>query len=260
MLELDEKLVKFLLAVRCRGGILNIHVVRATPKALIDTSPDHQQLSRFKMPRSWVYSLYRQVGSTRRTGTTSRPPVPQGLYKECQKQYLRDILEVVKKHNIPPELILNSDQTPSSYVPVSKQIMAARGSKSVPVKGLMHNRNITLNFVISLSGEVWPLHIIYRGKTKASQPRGIDFPPEFSVTQNPKHWSNEKETLKLLYQVINPYVVKKRAELKLLENQKALVIWDVFKGQMTETVKQKLESLHIQLVSVPANTTHFFNR
>ena len=92
----------------------------------------------------------------------------------------------------------------------------------------------------------------------ASQPRGIDFPREFSVTQNPKHWSKEKETLKLLDEVINPYVVKKRAELKLLENQKALVIWDVFKGQMTETVKQKLESLHIQLVSVPANMTHFF--
>ena len=123
----------------------------------------------------------------------------------------------------------------------------------------MDKRNITLNFVISLSGEFVPLQIIYGGKTKASQPRGIDFPHEFSVTQNPKHWSNEKETLKLLDQVINPYVVKKRAELKLLENQKALVIWDVFKGQMTETVKQKLESLHIQLVTVPANMTHFFN-
>ena len=34
----------------------------------------------------------------------------------------------------------------------------------------------------------------------------------------------------------------------------ALVIWDVFKGQMTETVKSKL----ISLVSVPANMTHFF--
>ena len=144
--------------------------------------------------------------------------MPQGLYEECRKQYLRDILEVVKKHNIPTELILNSDQTPSSYVSVGKQTMAARGSKSVPGKGLMDKRNITLNFVISLSGEFLPLQIIYGGKTKASQPRGIDFPPEFSVTQNPKHWSNEKETLKLLDQVINPYVVKKRAELKLLEN------------------------------------------
>lgn len=140
LLVLDEKLVKFLLAVRSRGGILNIHVVRATAKALIDTSPDHQQLPRFNMPRSWVYSFYRRMGLTRRMGTTSRPPVPQGLYEECWNQYLRDILKV-KKHNIPPELILNSDQTPSSYmymyVSVGKQTMTARGSKSVLVKGLM---------------------------------------------------------------------------------------------------------------------------
>ena len=63
------------------------------------------------------------MGLTRRMGTTSHPAVPQGLHKECRKQYLRDILEVVKKHNIPPELILNSDQTPSSYVSVGKQTM-----------------------------------------------------------------------------------------------------------------------------------------
>ena len=63
------------------------------------------------------------MGLTRRMGTSSRPPAPQGLHKECRKQYLHDILEVVKKHNIPPELILNSDQTPSSYVSVGKQTM-----------------------------------------------------------------------------------------------------------------------------------------
>ena len=166
LLELDEKLVKFLLAVRSRGGILNIHVVRATAKALIDTSPDHQQLSRFNMPRSWVYSLYRRMGLTRRMGTTSRPPVPQGLYEECRKQYLRDILEVVEKHNIPPELILNSNQTQSSYVSVGKQTMAARGSKSVPVKGLMDKRNITLNFVISLSGEFCHYKLFMEEKPK----------------------------------------------------------------------------------------------
>ena len=40
--------------------------------------------------------------------------------------------------------------------------------------------------------------------------------------------------------------------------QKVLVIWDVFKGLMTDTVKEKLRSLHMELVTVPANITHFF--
>ena len=40
--------------------------------------------------------------------------------------------------------------------------------------------------------------------------------------------------------------------------KKELVIWDIFKGQMTAVVKQKLELLNILLVPVPANMTHFF--
>ena len=48
------------------------------------------------------------------------------------------------------------------------------------------------------------------------------------------------------------------AELGLGETQKALIVWDVFKGQMTATVIQKLSLCNIQLVAVPANMTHFF--
>ena len=42
------------------------------------------------------------------------------------------------------------------------------------------------------------------------------------------------------------------------ETQKALIIWDVFKGQVTPTVKRELQSLIIELVPVPANMTNFF--
>ena len=100
--------------------------------------------------------------------------------------------------------------------------------------------------------------MIYSGKTKASQLRGFTFPKGFSVSQNPKHWSNEKETLTLIKEIINPYVVSMRKELHLPATQRALITWDVFKGQMTDAVKEKLESLFIALVPVPANMTHFF--
>jgi len=70
------------------------------------------------------------------------------------------------------------------------------------------------------------MQIIYAGKTKQRQPCGFVFPKGFSVTQNPKHWSNELETLKLIDEVINPYVVNKRKELKLAPTQRALIIWD----------------------------------
>ena len=35
-------------------------------------------------------------------------------------------------------------------------------------------------------------------------------------------------------------------------------MWDAFKGHKTEAVEQKLTSYNIELVTVPANMTHFF--
>lgn len=233
-------------------------MVRAVTKALIESNPSMSQLVKFDMLRSWVQSIYRRMGYTRRIGTTTRPPVPKHLYDECRREYLRDVHDKIRQHDIPPQLVLNADQTPSSYVSVGKSTMTARGEKSVPIKGLTDKRNITLTFVVSLSGEFLPMQIIYGGKTAASQPCGFQFPKGFCLSQNPKHWSNEEETLKLINEVINPYLVRKRAELKLDKTQKALVVWDVFKGQMTEVVKQKLSSYNIELVAVPANMTHFF--
>ena len=240
-------------AIRTKGGVVNIHVVRATAAALLKTNlSSSQHLGNFSMPRSWVQSLYRRMGLTKRAGTTSRPPMPQGLYDECRLEYLSQIDTKIKKYEIRPALILNSDQTPSSCVSVGKSTMAVKGDKSIPIKGITDKRAITLNLVVTLSNEILPTQVIYSGKTKASQPRDFSFPPGFSVTQNPKHWSKEVD------EIIAPYVVKTRAELKLAEDQKALLIWDVFREQMTAEVKKRLCLLNIECVYVPANMTHFF--
>ena len=222
LLELDGKLLRYLKALRSKGGVINIHVVRAVTGALIESNPSmSQQLLKFDMPRSWVQSIYRRMGFTKRMGTTTHPPVPQ-VYNECRREYLCDVHDKIKKYNIPPDLVLNADQTPSSYISVGKSTMAIRGERSVPIKGLTDKRNITLTFVVSLSGEFLPMQIIYCGKTTASQLRGFKFPKGFCLSQNPKHWSNEQETLELIDEVINPYIVRKRAELKLPESRKPL--------------------------------------
>ena len=105
--------------------------------------------------------------------------------------------------------MLNSDQMPSSYVSVGRSTVASRRIKSVAMKGYIDKRNIALNFVVSLFGEFLPMQIIYGGKTEAGQPRGVTFPKVFFVTQNPKYWSNETETLNLIKDIIKPYVMKK---------------------------------------------------
>ena len=68
------------------------------------------------------------------------------------------------------------------------------------------------------------------------------------------------ETVNFIEQVINPYVTDKRKELEVPDDQKALLTWDVFRGQTTDHVAQILDSLNIKVVQVPANMTHSFQQ
>ena len=108
--------------------------MRGVTHALITSNPAMTRLNNFDMPRSLVHSICKRMGYTVRAGTTSRPPVPHGLYTENRYTFLSSIVETVEQYSIPFELILNSDQTLSSYVSVGKMTMAKRGEKSVPLK------------------------------------------------------------------------------------------------------------------------------
>ena len=105
------------------------------------------------------------MGYTVRAGTTSRQPVPYGMYTENRYTFLSSIVETVKQYSIPFELILNADQTHSSYVSVGKMAMAKRWEKSVPIKSLIDERNITLTFAVTLTGGFCPC----RSFTEAKQ-------------------------------------------------------------------------------------------
>ena len=70
------------------------------------------------------------------------------MFEECKLTFLTDINKLMTESKIPPELVLNADQTPCSYVSVGRMTMAARNSSSVPIKGLTDKRNITVTFFI----------------------------------------------------------------------------------------------------------------
>ena len=119
LLELDCKLISFVKNLRARGGVVNGSVISAAAKGLIRNNPSlHQRYNSFEPTRGWIQSIYRRCNFSRRAGTTTRPPVPRGMYEECKLSFLTDIDKCINKRNIPPELVLNADQTPSSYVSV----------------------------------------------------------------------------------------------------------------------------------------------
>ena len=111
------------------------------------------------------------------------------------------------KYNIPDELILNIDQPPSKFLPTENITMAETGSKHVSRKGGNDKRGITVTLSETITGKILPFQLIYTGKTARSF-SSVEFPNGFCLSYNPKHWSNEDETINMLESVVDPYFFK----------------------------------------------------
>ena len=79
---------------------------------------------------------------------------------------------------------------------------------------------------------------------------------DFFFSYNEKHWSNNKETLRLIGVIFLPYIGKTKKDLNLPNDQKSLLIWDAFTDQNTDDVKNRLSELYFLTVNVPKNLTH----
>ena len=68
----------------------------------------------------------------------------------------------------------------------------------------------------------------------------------------------ETEALNMLENIITPYVEQQHVSLNLAFDHPALIIMDVFKGQMTCAVRELLNENHILLEKVPVNLKYLF--
>ena len=162
-----------------------------------------------------------------------------GAQKEAELKLLYQIVNYVQKYQIPCFLILNFDQTLLKYVEVSSMRMG-KGEKPMFQSLVLMTNNQSL------------LQLIFKSKTNESLLK-VTFPEEFSLSANEKNYSNEKESLKFLDEFILSYIQQKQKNLGL-ENQKALIIYDVFCAQTTDKVLKLLDN-NILVIKVPPNMT-----
>ena len=78
-----------------------------------------------------------------------------------------------------------------------------------------------------------------------------------SLSVNPKHFSNTQDSIKVVTEIVVPYVENQRKELQK-PDQVALLILDVFHSQITEDVTSLLQKHNNLLVLVPNNMTEMF--
>ena len=253
---LGEMVQKHIRSLSKKRSVINTNVANATAKALISKYPYVAGDIDVNSSR-WPKSLFARLNFVKRRKTSSKVDIPKKARQEIEFLFLHEIVTKVEKHNIPSKLILNIDQTPLKYVPFGNETLAPRGETSVTIEGSSDKRSVTGTFAISLHGDFLPMQLVYGGKTSQSLPR-YRFPKGFCLSFNPKHFSNTNESIKFLKEIITPYVVKQRELLKCQVDQKALVIMDVFTGQMTAEVLNAYEEANILIINVPANMMKYY--
>ena len=107
--------------------------------------------------------------------------------------------------------------------------MASKGEKHISRTGATDKRAITLTLSESLDGHILQFQLIYTWKKQRSLPN-VTFPAGFCLAYNQKHWSNETKTIRLIEDVLVPYIEKIKEEKFLPPSQKSFSLRDAFKA------------------------------
>ena len=137
--------------------------------------------------------------------TTGKVKIPLGAQKEAELKFLHKTVNIVEKHQIPPSVTINFDQTPSKYMQVLSTTMRQKGESNVPIAGISDKRIIAAMFYFTLDNEFLPMQLMYQGKTSLSLPK-VEFSDGFSLSVNENHYSSENEGLKFIEEIILPYI------------------------------------------------------
>jgi hypothetical protein len=172
------------------------------------------------------------------------------------------VVALCKLHNIPPELVVNSDQTAIYMWPAAEQTYETKGVKAVQSLGKDEKRQITGMVSSASSGSMLPLQLIFQGKTTAMVPNHVEareaVKKGWDLTNSENHWSNQTTMKRFVEKVLDPWRVKKCRELGL-DSSKQKMVWliDCWKVHTSEEFRNRLKENHpfVHYLYVAANCT-----
>ena len=185
---LDEKVQKYIRALRKAGTPVNARVVLAAAEGIV-TATDRTLLfengGHIKLTLDWAYSILKRMGFVKRKVTTeARTGLTQEEFAAVKRKYLQQIKKAVKDGKIPPEFVINWDQTGINVVPSSQWTQAEKGASRVEIVGAGDKRQITATIAGTLSGKILPFQILYEGKTERCHAL-TQFPEGFDIWLTP---------------------------------------------------------------------------
>ena len=169
--ELDTNVLK---KVRDGGGIVTARITMAAARGIL-LKCDRTKLAEFGGPvqlnRHWAHSLLKHIKFVQRKPSTSKSKQTAANFTELKELFLADVVATVTVEDIPPELILNWDQTGIKIVPSATWMMARQDEERVEMIGVNDERQITAVFCGTLAGDFLPVQLVYKGKTSRCHPQ-----------------------------------------------------------------------------------------
>jgi hypothetical protein len=105
----------------------------------------------------------KQIDFTVRRATRGKPNKSSAEIAKQQDDLVDRVAIIVKSNNIPPELVVNFDQTGLHLAPVSKTTYSPKSAKQVVIRFSKDKRQVTAVLAGTASGAFLPPQIIFKG-------------------------------------------------------------------------------------------------
>ncbi len=131
--ELDMECQNYIRKIRLTGGIVNRPVIAAAMKGIVKARKPsllRENGGPINIGRGLVQSFIKRLGYVKRKGTKAARNMPYN-FEEIKNDFMDRIRHVIKKGDIPDDLIINFDQTGSKIIPVSQWTLEIKGKKQV---------------------------------------------------------------------------------------------------------------------------------
>jgi hypothetical protein len=234
-------------------GIMLATIIHMNPEILEKPFKDG---SKFRASdtfvRGWLHSA---LDWSWRKATRAAHKLPDNWEDQCEKSTFRKAY-IIKEHDIPAELYVNSDQTQLVYAPGDKMTWAERGANQVSLTGTDEKRAFTLMVSVASDGTLLPFQAIYQGLTNRSCPSASS--PDYQnalaagfqlvCSGTNTYWSNQ-ETMKLFVNdILAPYYDNKKKALGLPKDQKSLWQIDVWSVHRSKEFRNWIRSAHPTII------------
>ena len=234
--ELQQQIVDALVGLRKAGTAINTSVARAVIYGIIKQHMP-ELLTTFLVSPSWVKNLFSKTMKwSWRTATTTRK-LPREWNVKVRDMVLR-VAYIVKKKQVPPRLVINSDQVGQHLVAgCDTGTFAESGAKTVEVVGSDDKRMFTFVVSSDAEGTLLPFQVVLQGKDAgngALRALNQDVVSQMQkdghrFEQTSNHWSNLTTMKQIVKTIIDPAIQRAIRELTLPADQIAIWLIDCWK-------------------------------